>query len=176
MKTTGVSRRIDDLGRIVIPKEIRKRLKIREGELLEILVEDENVILTKHSTMKSMGDIAKLCVAAVDDVNDINMLITDRDKVIAASSSLRKKYIDRDLSVEVSELFSRHNPTIENEPKILKIDTESEEKTSYIIFPIIVDGDVAGSVIILGNENKIGEADQKIGEVISKFLIRNMIQ
>lgn len=176
LKTTGVSRRIDDLGRIVIPKEIRKRLKIREGELLEILVEDENVILTKHSTMKSMGDIANLCVDAVGDVNDINMLITDRDKVIASSSSLRKKYIDKDLSIEISELFSKHNPTIEREPKLLKIDTENEENTSYAIYPIIIDGDVAGSVIILGNESKISEADQKVAEVISKFLIRNMIQ
>lgn len=175
LKTTGVSRRIDDLGRIVIPKEIRKNLKIRDGELLEILVDGENIILTKHSSMKSIGDIAKLCIEAVNDAASINMIITDRDKVIAASPQLRKKYIDKDLSMEVSELLLKHNPIAEREPKTLRIDNENEEFTTYISQPIIVDGDVAGSVIVLGLTGKITEADEKIAEVISKILIRNII-
>jgi stage V sporulation protein T len=175
LKTTGVSRRIDDLGRIVIPKEIRKTLKIRDGELLEISVEDEKIILAKHSTMKSISDMAKTCVEAYNDALDTNIIITDRDKVIAASSQLRKKYLDKDLSMEVSELLLKHNVVIEREPKTLRIDNENEEYTTYISHPIIVDGDVAGSVIVLGLNNKISEIDEKVANVTSKFLSLNLI-
>lgn len=175
MKTTGVSRRIDDLGRIVIPKEIRRNLKIREGELLEILVEGDRIILTKHSTMKSIVDIAKLCVDAIGDASNINMIITDRDKVIAASSQLRKKYIDKDLNVEMSELLLKHNPIIEREPKKIKIDYDNEEITPYIAYPIIIDGDIAGSVIVLGLDGKVNEIDEKLTEVVSKILTHNIL-
>lgn len=175
MKTTGVSRRIDDLGRIVIPKEIRKSLKIRDGELLEILVDEEKIILSKHSSMKSIEDTARLCVESVNETLNLNILVTDRDKVIAASSQLRKKYLDKDLSMDVSEMLLKHNPVIQKEPKKIKIDNENEELTSYISYPIIVEGDVAGSVIILGLENKVEETDEKIAELISKILSRNII-
>lgn len=175
MKATGVSRRIDDLGRIVIPKEIRKNLKIREGELLEIFIDGDNIILTKHSTIKSINEIAKLCIDAVNDVLDVNMIITDRDKVIAASPQLRKKYLDKDLSVEFSELLLKHQTIIQREPKPLKIDDENEELTTYISYPIILDGDVAGSVVVLGLNEKVGDVDEKITDVIAKFLTRNIM-
>jgi AbrB family transcriptional regulator (stage V sporulation protein T) len=175
LKTTGVSRRIDDLGRIVLPKEIRKDLKIRDGELLEITVEDEKIILAKHSSMKSINDIAKICADTVSDALNINMMITDRDKVIAASSQLNKKYLGKELNLEISELLLRHNSVVEREPKILKIDNETEENTSYVAQPIIVDGDIAGSVIILGFANKIEEIHEKIAEFIAKLLGRNIM-
>jgi AbrB family transcriptional regulator (stage V sporulation protein T) len=175
MKTTGISRRIDDLGRIVIPKEIRKNLKIRDGELLEIFVDEDKIILAKHSTMKSIEDVAKLCVAAVNDAININLVITDRDKVIAASPQLNKKYIDKDLNIELSELMLRHSPVVEKEPKSLKIDNDNEEFTAYVSYPIIVEGDIAGLVIILGLEEKISDMDEKIADIISKFLTRNII-
>lgn len=175
MKTTGISRRIDELGRIVIPKEIRKSLKIREGELLEILVDGDNIVLTKHSAMKSIGEIAKLCIDAISETGDINMLITDRDKIIATSPQLRKKYNGKDLSIEASELLLKHTPIIEREAKHLKFDGENEELTSYLAYPIVVDGDIAGSVIVMGLANKLSETEEKLAEVVSKILIRNMI-
>ncbi|MDD3304659.1 MAG: stage V sporulation T C-terminal domain-containing protein [Bacilli bacterium] len=174
MKTTGISRRIDDLGRIVIPKEIRKNLKIRDGELLEIFIEGEQIILTKHSPMKSIEDIAKLCVAAINDAINISIIITDRDKVIAASPHLSKKYLDKDLNIELSELMLRHNPVIEREPKALKIDNNNEEITTYVSYPIIADGDVASLVIILGGNTKINDNNNKIADIISKILSRNI--
>jgi AbrB family transcriptional regulator (stage V sporulation protein T) len=173
LKTTGVSRRIDELGRIVIPKEIRKNLKIRNGELLEIMVDGENIILTKHSSMKGIGDTAKLCVDAVNDALNINMLVTDRDTVVAASQSLRKKYLDKDISIELGELILRHQAIIERESKKLKIDVENEEYTPYVAYPIVVDGDVAGSVIIMAE--KIREEEEKTAEIIAKFLSRNIM-
>lgn len=175
MKTTGVSRRIDDLGRIVIPKEIRKSLKIRDGELLEILVEDEKILLAKHSSMNNVVDTARLYVESVGDVIEADILITDRDKVVAASGQIGKKYVDKDLSIEVSELLLKHSVVVEREPKKLKIDNDNEEFTTYVSYPIIVESDVAGLVILLGQSNKINETDTKIAEVISKFLSRNIL-
>jgi AbrB family transcriptional regulator (stage V sporulation protein T) len=174
LKTTGVSRRIDDLGRIVIPKEIRKTLKIRSGELLEIMVDEDNIILSKHSTMKNISDIAKMCVDAASDSSNINILITDRDKVIAASPELRKKYLDKELNIGISEQFMKLQPINEKEAKTIKIDYDNEEQTSYILYPIIVEGDVVGSVIILGLTNKITDIDEKIAELIAKFLGHNI--
>ena len=175
MKTTGVSRRIDDLGRIVIPKEIRKDLKIRSGELLEIMVDDENIILSKHSTMIGITETANLCVDSVNDALNINMIITDRDKVIAASSQVRKKYLDKDLTIEISERIIKHQAVVEKEPTILKITDDDVEETGYVAFPIIVDGDVAGSVIVFGQNGRLSEVEEKIAEIISKFLSRNII-
>lgn len=175
MKTTGVSRRIDDLGRIVIPKEIRKNLKIRDGELLEISVDEDSIILSKHSSMKSIAETAKICADSVSETMNSNIIITDRDKVIATSSQLRKKYLDKDLSMEVSEMILRHTPIVQSDPKKIHIDNDSEEFTSYVSYPIIVEGDVAGSVIILGLENKIDETEGKIAELLSKLLSRNII-
>ena len=171
MKTTGISRRIDDLGRIVIPKEIRKNLKIRDGELLEIFVEEDKIILAKHSTMKSIEDVAKLCVAAANDAVNINIIITDRDKVIAASPNLSKKYVNKDLNMDLSELMLRHNPVAEREPKSFKIDNDNEEITTYVLYPIIVEGDVAGLVIILGLEEKISDIDEKIAEYVPPLTV-----
>jgi AbrB family transcriptional regulator (stage V sporulation protein T) len=174
LKTTGVSRRIDDLGRIVIPKEIRKTLKIRSGELLEIMVDENNIILSKHSTMKDISDIAKSCVDAVSDSSNVNILITDRDKIIAASPELRKKYLDKDLNIDISEQFMKLQPIVEKEPKIVRVDNDNEEQTSYVIYPIIVEGDVIGSIIILGLGNKITDMDEKIAELTAKFLGHNI--
>lgn len=174
MKTTGVSRRIDDLGRIVIPKEIRKNLKIRDGELLEILVDGEQIILTKHSSMKSISDIANLCIDAVNDTLNVDLIITDRDKVIASTPQLRKKYVDKDLCVEFVEEILKHNPVFQKEPKTLKIDNENEEQTTYVSYPIVVDGDVAGTVMVLGLNNKISEIDEKVASLVSKFLKNNI--
>lgn len=175
MKTTGISRRIDDLGRIVIPKEIRKGLKIRDGELMEISVLDEQIILTKNVTMRGIKDIAKLCMKAVNDTLDINMIITDRDKVIAASPSLQKKYCDTELNVEMSEMMLQRKIIVQKEPKSLKINNEEEENTAYLVQPIVADGDIIGSVIILGFGNKIADIDEKAAIFISNFLVHNIL-
>lgn len=176
MKTTGVSRRIDDLGRIVIPKEIRKNLKIRDGELLEIFVDNEQIILAKHSAMKSINDVANLCINAVGDILTAGMIITDRDKVLAATPQLRKKYVDKELSIEFVEAFLKHNSVFQREPKqINMVNEEEEELSTYSSYPIVADGDVAGTVLVLGFNDKISEADEKCASFISKFLVQNII-
>ena len=98
MKTTGVVRRIDDLGRIVIPKEIRRNLRIRDGESLEIFVEDEMIALKKYSSMNDLNDICKDLVNTINQVLLKNVLITDRDSVIAISGNNKNAYFKKNIS------------------------------------------------------------------------------
>ena len=92
MKTTGIIRRIDELGRIVIPKEIRKNLRIKNGESLEIFVDDEDIILKRYSPVESLDTIALKFVNTFNQVIKHNVIVTDRNKVIAIAGPLKKKY------------------------------------------------------------------------------------
>ena len=91
MKTTGVVRRIDELGRIVIPKEIRKNLRIKNGDSMEIFLNDEEIVLKKYSPIESLENVLINYVDSFNQVMKHNIIITDRDKVIAISGSLKKK-------------------------------------------------------------------------------------
>ena len=97
MKSTGVVRRVDDLGRIVIPKEIRRTLRIRDGESLEIFVDREMIALKKFSKMSDMNEVAQELVEIINATINKTVLITDRDRFIAGSGSLKKKYIDTNI-------------------------------------------------------------------------------
>ena len=95
MKSTGVIRRIDELGRIVIPKEIRKTLRIHDGDSLEIFTDNnDNIILSKYSSISVLNELANNIVQAINKVINGEILITDNDKVIAVSSNLKSKFID----------------------------------------------------------------------------------
>ncbi|MFA5407336.1 MAG: stage V sporulation T C-terminal domain-containing protein [Bacilli bacterium] len=174
MKTTGVSRRIDELGRIVIPKEIRKNLRIRSGETLDILVNDEAIILAKQSSINGFEDMAKKSIDAVNEVLNTNILITNRDRVVAASSPIYKKYYGKDLNPKIIDLMLQHSIIIEKNLREIAIIDEFTDNASYILNPIIVDGDVAGLVIALGFNDKVTELDEKIVKIISKIIESNI--
>jgi AbrB family transcriptional regulator (stage V sporulation protein T) len=174
LKTTGVSRRIDELGRIVIPKEIRKNLRIRSGETLDILVNDEAIILAKQSSINGFEDMAKKSIDAVNEVLNTNILITNRDRVVAASSPIYKKYYGKDLNPKIIDLMLQHSIIIEKNLREIAIIDEFTDNASYILNPIIVDGDVAGLVIALGFNDKVTELDEKIVKIISKIIESNI--
>ena len=99
MKSTGVTRKIDDLGRIVIPKEIRKNLGIRDGESLEIFTEEDSIILKKHSEIEKFEDLGKKLSDLIENIFKVDVIITDREKVIASTKSdeLINKLLDEEL-------------------------------------------------------------------------------
>ena len=103
MKTTGVVRRIDDLGRIVIPKEMRRTLRIRDGESLEIFVDEDFVALKKYSPLNDMASLAKTLADSIYSSINKNIIVTDRDKIIACSgsNSLKKKFLDKSISEDL---------------------------------------------------------------------------
>lgn len=169
MKATGVVRRIDDLGRIVIPKEIRRSLKINDGDSLEIFVDTNEVILKKYSLLDDMVDLSKKLVNTVKKVYNKNILVTDKDKVIAVTKELSKDYLDKSLTSTIQDKINNRNNYICKDFTniILNVDINS----NYYLEPIIVNSDILGSVIML-DSNK--EDDIKLTNLIVSILTKSI--
>ena len=178
MKATGVVRRIDDLGRVVIPKEIRKTLRIKEGEPLEIFTDREGqVILKKYSPIGELSEFAAGYAETLSKTTGHIACITDKDSVIAVAGGSKKDFLEKNLSKELEEVLenkevfkSKEN----NEIAIPITQNEGRERiyNSQVIYPIISDGDVIGSVILLSKEpnKKMGEAEDKVAQSAAGFL------
>ncbi|MDQ0220895.1 stage V sporulation protein T [Peribacillus cavernae] len=176
MKATGIVRRIDDLGRVVIPKEIRRTLRIREGDPLEIFVDrDGEVILKKYSPISELGDFAREYAEALFDSLGNPVLICDRDTYITVAGVSKKDYLNKSVSDLVEKSMENRNSLIET-PKgsINLIDGIDEDVQSYTIGPIVANGDPIGAVIILSKEGMVGEVEQKAVETAAGFLARQM--
>ena len=174
MKATGVVRRIDELGRIVIPKEIRRTLRIRDGETMEIYVDRELVALKKYSPMDDLEDISKRFVEAIYQTlkQKQNIIVTDRDKVIAAAGNLKKKYLGKIISSYLEKVIEEREFVTQKDNAKLKLlgnDVE-EEDASFVICPIIANGDSVGLVIILSYERGITEIEEKVAKITAQFL------
>ena len=170
MKATGIFRRIDELGRIVIPKEIRKNLKIREGDNIEIYINDkEEVFLRKYSSLKNIKDFAQRFTDSISTLLKTNVIVTDKDHIIAVSGNLKKEYIEKDISNEMLSFIERRVPILENHQKKIQIVNNMEIDATYVIEPIIVEGDTIGLFIIVSLENNVGEMEEKIAKIGSGF-------
>lgn len=179
MKATGIVRRIDDLGRVVIPKEIRRTLRIREGDPLEIFVDrDGEVILKKYSPIGELGDFAKeFADSLYENLNHIT-LISDRDSIIAVSGVSKKEYLDKPIG-EIVERSMENRKTIfePNNSEATIIKDQIEEFSSFVIAPIISSGDPIGTVILLSRDtNKMSNLEVKIVETAASFLAKQMEQ
>ena len=112
MTTSGIIRRIDELGRIVIPKEIRKSLRIKNGDSLEILVEGDNITLRKYSQVENLENIANLYAESFNQVLKYNVIITDTDKVVALAGNLKKKYEGAEIGPEITRIIERRETNV----------------------------------------------------------------
>ena len=175
MKTTGVIRRIDDLGRIVIPKEIRKNMRIKNGDSLEIIVDDDSVILKKYSPIESVEDAALKYVETFNQVIKHNIVVTDRDKVIAVSGPLKKKYSGKEISDFTIRSIERRDSFVERQKKSFSFVKDIEEFGYYSFSSVVNNGDAIGSVIIISNEVPILESEEKMAIILSKLLSKNFI-
>lgn len=184
MKATGIVRRIDDLGRVVIPKEIRKTLRIREGDPLEIFTDkDGEVILKKYSPIGELGDFALQYAESLYKSSGHITCITDKDTVVAVSGVPKKEFIQKHLSKELSRVMDEKNTlTIKaNEDTYVPIvSDESGDRKYYsqVISPIIAEGDPIGSVVFLSNDPNVqmGEVEEKLALSAAGFLGRQMEQ
>ncbi|WP_368993580.1 stage V sporulation protein T [Caldifermentibacillus hisashii] len=178
MKATGIVRRIDDLGRVVIPKEIRRTLRIREGDPLEIFVDrDGEVILKKYSPISELGDFSKEYAEALFDSLGSTVLICDRDSVIAVAGGSKKEYLNKNISESVEKVMADRSTVLEtNETTISLVEGNEETLTSYTISQIIANGDPIGTVIIMSKDNTLGEVEKKAAETAAGFLARQMEQ
>ncbi len=173
MKATGVVRRIDELGRIVIPKEIRKTMRLREGEKIEIYItEKEEILLKKFSTLKNISDFAQNFADSINSFTKYNIIITDTDSIIALSGPLKKEYLNKNISEELVFAIKRRQNILEKHRKPIKLIDEKEVEGTYVMNSIIVNGDVAGLVIIFTEEGIIKDTDEKIAQIASQFFTK----
>ncbi|MBM7588192.1 AbrB family transcriptional regulator (stage V sporulation protein T) [Bacillus pakistanensis] len=178
MKATGIVRRIDDLGRVVIPKEIRRTLRIREGDPLEIFVDrDGEVILKKYSPISELSDFSREYAEALYDSLGSTVLICDRDTVIAVAGSSKKEYLNKSISDLIEKTMEDRSSVLNTQQgQAQLVDGLDEELSSYTIAPIIANGDPIGAVAIYSKDRTIGEVEQKAVETAAGFLARQMEQ
>lgn len=181
MKATGIVRRIDDLGRVVIPKEIRRTLRIREGDPLEIFTDREGeIILKKYSPIGELTEFAGEYVESLFETTRHTAIITDRDGVIAVSGSAKKDYTEKRLSPELEKIIESREIYVANgTTKPIRITANEFSPDNYscqVIAPILVHGDPIGSVMLLSKEKniKMGEIEEKLVKTACTFLSRQM--
>ena len=182
MKATGIVRRIDDLGRIVIPKEIRRTLHIRESDPLEIFTDHEGaIILKKYSPIGEMGSFAKQYAESLSQVSGHLALIADRDQIIAAAGGGSKQMIGKSLGKALEEKMNLRETvcTSRNDKNYVEVvDGEVQEYQQEVIIPIITQGDVIGAVILLSAnaDDEMSEVEMKLAQSAAGFLGKQMEQ
>ena len=181
MKATGIVRRIDDLGRIVIPKEIRRTLRMREGTPLEIYTDaDGGIILKKYSPMEDLGAFARQYAETLAQTTGHMVCIMDRDQIIAASGANRKEIQGKSISKQMESVIS--NRTViypgakEGQRLVSIINGDSGEYSSMVVYPIICEGDAIGAVGMMSKDQKkkMGETEQKLAAAAAGFLGKQM--
>ncbi len=182
VKATGIVRRIDDLGRVVIPKEIRRTLRIRESDPLEIFTDHEGaIILKKYSPIGELGSFAKQYAESLSQVSGHLALIADRDQIIAAAGSNSKQVLGKSVSKALEEkMNSRETVCSSRSDKdyVSVTEDESEEYQHEVIIPIITQGDVIGAVVLLSAKagDEMNEVEMKLAQSAAGFLGKQMEQ
>ncbi|MCL6581848.1 MAG: stage V sporulation protein T [Firmicutes bacterium] len=187
MKATGIVRRIDDLGRVVIPKEIRRTMRIREGDPLEIFVDREGeVILKKYSPIGELGDFAKEYADSLYEAVGHIAMIADRDGIIAVSGAPKKEFLDKRVGPltertmeERRSILLNRGPDEEYIPDCTIIEDEEKCKfTAVVVSPIICAGDPIGAVIMASRDQDVemGPTELKLAETAAGFLAKQMEQ
>ena len=174
MKATGKVRRIDDLGRVVIPKEIRRTLRIREGDPLEIFTDREGeIILKKYSPIGELGTFAKEYAETAGHTT----CIVDKDHIIAVSGGSKKELLEKHISSDLEEVINKRTTHIANRDEKSFVSITEEDSGSYnhqLITPIISEGDVIGAVVLLSGDKKMGELEGKLAQTAAGFLGKQM--
>ncbi len=178
MKATGIVRRIDDLGRVVIPKEIRRTMRIREGDPLEIFTNrDGEVIFKKYSPIGELSEFAGKYAETLAKTSGIAACITDRDSIIAVSGVPKKEMLDKRVSAELEKIMGEKTNYIKSNGDVSQvwIIDGFDKYSANVVYPIISEGDTIGSVVMFGQEQKpAGEIEAKLAQTAAGFLGRHM--
>ena len=172
MKATGVVRRIDDLGRIVLPKELRRTMRIKEGESLEIYTDGDNkIVLKKYSPVNQMTDFVKEFTDSIYTTSKKNIIITDNEQIVAASGNFKYDLVGKKITKELENHLKNRNTHIKNNGDELNVCESYTTKNASIIKPINVFGDIMGCVIIEGTPF-ITDSEKSLAEFGGLFMSR----
>lgn len=169
MKATGVVRRIDELGRLVIPKEIRRTLRIREGESLEVFVDSNSIILKKYSIMRNIDELAFNLTDSFYSFLKKSVVITDNDSIIACSSNLKNKLINCKVSDEIIEYIKDRKEILKDSLESINLTDDYSLVTKYVLCPVVSNSDCVGLVLIF-DEDRIADEEMKMCMIASKIL------
>jgi len=179
LKATGIVRRIDDLGRVVIPKEIRRTMRIREGDPLEIFTDREGeVILKKYSPIGELNTFALEYAESLSITTGHVAIICDRDAVIAVAGSAKRDYMDRALTPAAEEVMENRRPLLRNpgdrmQPLLQGDDTLGSR--SLVLCPIVSGGDAVGLIMLAAKDGTpLSHTEQKLCETAAVFLAKQM--
>lgn len=178
MKATGIVRRIDDLGRVVIPKEIRRTLRIREGDPLEIYTAtDGEVIFKKYSPVGEMSVFAGQYADVLSRISSLPTLVSDRDHVIAAAGVSKREFLERRITNVLENYMENrksYRASADDAGEVFPI--EGVERSAAVIYPIIAAGDVSGAVVMLKDDSgKLpGDTETKLAQSAAAFLGKQM--
>lgn len=174
MKQSGIVRRIDNLGRIVIPKELRKTLHIHDGELLELMINKDEIILRKYSTVKELGAIFTKFIDVFEPFIKSNIIITDLDHIIVTSSKTKNTYTGKIISKFIVNLINERKTYLSSDMEEIEIVEDQVDNVSCYVFPLTVSGDSVGSLIVFSRDSKLDSMDitlaNLVGALINKYL------
>ena len=179
MKATGIVRRIDDLGRVVVPKEIRRTLRIREGDPLEIFTDREGeIILKKYSPIGELSQFAKQYAESIAQTTGHIVAITDKDQFIAVAGASKKEWIGKPITKELEGMINERESVsaAKEEKNFIQVSQEDEDVAVEPIAQIICEGDAIGSVVVLTKDakEKFGELEVKVAATAAAFLGKQM--
>ena len=181
MKATGIVRRIDELGRIVIPKEIRRTLRIRESDPMEIFTNHEGgIVLKKYSPIGELGDTAQEYVESVANVAKCTVCVADRDRIVAAAGPQSRQYMGKELADPIKECIQQRATALyaDGKGKMCRLIEEADPEPNQAVSTIVCEGDAIGAVILLSDDNghKFSEFEEKMAMCGAGFLGRQMEQ
>ena len=178
MKATGIVRRIDDLGRVVIPKEIRRTMRIREGDPLEIFTNnDGGVVFKKYSLMGGLSDFSGHLCEALSKTTGKMTAIPDRDTCISVAGGGRRELTDKTVSPALGQIMEgRQIYQHTGEGPLLPVTDYTDQYVVTTAAPILSEGDVLGCVLFLSERDKVsvGESEYKLAQTIAGFLGKHM--
>ena len=169
MKAIGVVRRIDDLGRIVIPKELRKTMRIKEGDSLEIFIDGaDKVVLRKYSPVQNINEIVNEFVIGLYEATKSDIIITDNEQIIAVAGSIPKELIGKKLSTYYCDRIKNRSTQVIEKPCNFEIIENYKINRPTIFKTISVYGDILGSVVIICN-NTITDIERSLVDFSTSF-------
>ena len=172
MKLAGIVRRIDELGRIVIPKEIRKTLHIKNGENLEIFINDDQIILKKYSELGNLSELSDTIAKTLNLYLKTSVLISDTDKFISISGPLKKQYQNKEISETILKYINARKIVTVQDKKI-NLTKDKTEDGNIVVSPIIANGDEIGSIVVVSNE-ELTKNNIDMINLLSKVLAKHI--